>query len=281
MIEVLERTTCVLAQLHGLRRRRILVRHALPNAVGPDDPGDGAEPRLPRGWGRRGRVGLLVSGHRHARCAGGRQPRHPGDPGAVVLLAAFYVLVNLLADIGVILVTPRLRVNARGAPRRPGCRSRRTRPRSRSSDVTAIQAMIEPAKLRRSLGVAALEAHAGRARSVGLVVLRLALIGPFVAPRVQRLHRAPCEARRRTLRSAPTTSATTCGAGFWPARQNCSLLAVLATVLRSIGTVGRPLAGYLARRARRRAHARHGPHPRVPADHPRAGVVSLGGARAG
>ena len=33
---------------------------------------------------------------------------------SVVLLAAFYVVVNILADVGVILVTPRLRVGARG-----------------------------------------------------------------------------------------------------------------------------------------------------------------------
>ena len=37
----------------------------------------------------------------------------------MVLLAAFYVIVNILADIGVILVTPRLRVRARKGADRP------------------------------------------------------------------------------------------------------------------------------------------------------------------
>ncbi len=109
MIEVLESDYVEMARLKGIKEGTVLWRHALPNAVGPtlqviainiaylvagvitvevlvNFPGVGIKMRD------------AVTGH---------------DAAAVqflsIFVSAIYVVVNLLADIGTILVTPRLR----------------------------------------------------------------------------------------------------------------------------------------------------------------------------
>jgi len=109
MIEVLESDYIEMARLKGLPERTVVWRHALPNAIGPT---------------------LQVIAINIAYLAGGvivveNIFNYPGIGLALrdavtdvnvpvvqfiaMLIAAIYVVVNLLADVGTILVTPRLR----------------------------------------------------------------------------------------------------------------------------------------------------------------------------
>jgi len=109
MIEVLESDYVEMARLKGMPERTVLIRHALPNALGPV---------------------LQVIALNLAYLAGGIIIvefvfNYSGIGGAIaeavvnhdlpviqalaMLLAAVYVVVNLLADVATILVTPRLR----------------------------------------------------------------------------------------------------------------------------------------------------------------------------
>jgi peptide/nickel transport system permease protein len=110
MIEVLDSDYIEMAELKGLSRRRLILLHALPNAIAPT---------------------VQVIALTFAYLAGGVVVVEYvfGFPGigqglinavvardiptiqcVVVLLAGFYVLVNILADVIAVLVTPRLRV---------------------------------------------------------------------------------------------------------------------------------------------------------------------------
>jgi peptide/nickel transport system permease protein len=109
MIEVLESDYIEMARLKGMSSRNTLWRHALPNAIGPT---------------------LQVIALSLAYLFGGvvvvdRVFNYPGIGSALIesipshnvpvvqfiamLIAAVYVVCNLLADVGTILVTPRLR----------------------------------------------------------------------------------------------------------------------------------------------------------------------------
>lgn len=109
MIEVLESDYVEMARLKGMDERTVLWRHALPNAVGPT---------------------FQVIALNLAYLAGGviiveRLFNFPGIGSALadavrsrdlpvmqflsLVIAAVYVLTNLLADVGTVLVTPRLR----------------------------------------------------------------------------------------------------------------------------------------------------------------------------
>ncbi len=109
MIEVLESEYIEMAKLKGLSRRRLILVHALPNAIAPT---------------------VQVVALTFAYLAGGVVVVEYvfGFPGigqglinavvardiptiqcVVVLLAAFYVAVNILADVIAVMVTPRLR----------------------------------------------------------------------------------------------------------------------------------------------------------------------------
>jgi peptide/nickel transport system permease protein len=109
MIEVLESDYVEMARLKGLHENTVILRHALPNALGPT---------------------FQVIALNLAYLAGGviiveYVFNYPGIGGALVggvtnrdlpvvqalamLVAAFYVALNLMADIATILVTPRMR----------------------------------------------------------------------------------------------------------------------------------------------------------------------------
>jgi peptide/nickel transport system permease protein len=109
MIEVLESDYVEMARLKGLPERTVLIRHALPNAIGPV---------------------FQVIAINLAYLAGGVVViesvfNYPGIGLALVdavnnhdipvvqalamLIAGVYVVLNLLADVATILVTPRLR----------------------------------------------------------------------------------------------------------------------------------------------------------------------------
>jgi peptide/nickel transport system permease protein len=112
MIEVLDSDYIEMARLKGLSRERIMLVHALPNAMGP---------------------ALQVIALTFAYLAGGVVVVEYvfGFPGigqglinavttrdiptiqfTVLLLAAFYVSVNLIADVITVLITPKLRTSA-------------------------------------------------------------------------------------------------------------------------------------------------------------------------
>jgi peptide/nickel transport system permease protein len=113
MIEVLESEYVTMARLKGLSNRTVIWRHAVPNAIVP---------------------AIQVSALQLAYMAGGIVVveyvfSYPGIGGALVdavgnrdvpvvqaltiIIAGVYVVVNLLADIVTILVTPRLRTAGR------------------------------------------------------------------------------------------------------------------------------------------------------------------------
>jgi peptide/nickel transport system permease protein len=113
MIEVLESDYVEMARLKGLSERAVLWRHAVPNAIGPT---------------------LQVAAFNIAYLAGGviiieNIFNYPGLGVALrdaipevnvpvvqfiaMFLTAIWVIVNLLADLGTILVTPRLRTSLR------------------------------------------------------------------------------------------------------------------------------------------------------------------------
>jgi peptide/nickel transport system permease protein len=113
MIEVLESDYVTMARLKGLSNRTVIWRHAVPNAIVP---------------------AIQVSALQLAYMAGGIVVveyvfTYPGIGGALVdavgnrdvpvvqaltvIIAAVYVVVNLIADVATILVTPRLRTAGR------------------------------------------------------------------------------------------------------------------------------------------------------------------------
>jgi peptide/nickel transport system permease protein len=113
MVEVLESEYVTMARLKGLSERRVIWRHAVPNAIGP---------------------AIQVTAMQLAWMAGGVAViefvfSYPGIGAALVdavanrdmpvvqavamLIAACYVVLNLLADIATIMVTPKLRTAGR------------------------------------------------------------------------------------------------------------------------------------------------------------------------
>ena len=111
MIEVLESDYIEMARLKGLPERTVLMRHALPNAIGPGLPGDRDQPRVPR---RR----IVVVEYVFNYPGIGAQLQDavvnhdiPVVQALAMLIAAIYVVLNLLADVATILVTPRLRTS--------------------------------------------------------------------------------------------------------------------------------------------------------------------------
>jgi peptide/nickel transport system permease protein len=109
MIEVLESDYVEMARLKGMPERTVLVRHALPNALGPTFQVIAINLAYLAG-------GVIVVEYLFA---------YPGIGGAMfdavnthdlpmvqalaMLIAGLYVVLNLMADIATILVTPRLR----------------------------------------------------------------------------------------------------------------------------------------------------------------------------
>ena len=111
MIEVLESDYVEMARLKGLPERTVLWRHAVPNAVGPTLQVIAFNIAYLAGGVIVVEVHLQLPGPRRSRCvdavarpqrAGRAVHRHASSP-------AIWVVVNLLADVGTILVTPRLR----------------------------------------------------------------------------------------------------------------------------------------------------------------------------
>jgi peptide/nickel transport system permease protein len=117
MVEVLRSDYVLLARLHGISERRVIFRHALPNAIATTIQVTALNLVFLAG-------GVVVVenvfnypgiGYAFVQAVNDRDI--PTIQTIVVVLATFYVLVNLVADVLVVLVTPRLRVGgARAAP---------------------------------------------------------------------------------------------------------------------------------------------------------------------
>ena len=109
MIEVLESDYVEMARLKGLSERTVLIRHALPNALGPVLQVIALNLAYLAG-------GIIIvefvfnySGIGGATAEAVVNHDLPVIQALAILLAAVYVVVNLLADVATILVTPRLR----------------------------------------------------------------------------------------------------------------------------------------------------------------------------
>ena len=113
MIEVLESDYVEMARLKGLPERVVLWRHALPNALAPAIQVDRARtsPYLAGGIVVVEHV-FHYPGHRPARSS--TRSRNRDLPVIQALCdpdRRVYVVLNLVADIVTILVTPRLRTS--------------------------------------------------------------------------------------------------------------------------------------------------------------------------
>jgi peptide/nickel transport system permease protein len=109
MIEVLESDYVEMARLKGLPERTVLVRHALPNALGPVFQAIALSLAYLAG-------GIVVIEYVFNYTGIGSALQDavvnhdlPVVQALAMLIAALYVVLNLLADVGTIVVTPRLR----------------------------------------------------------------------------------------------------------------------------------------------------------------------------
>jgi peptide/nickel transport system permease protein len=109
MVEVLESDYVEMARLKGLSERLVLTRHALPNALGPVFQVIAINLAYLAG-------GIVVVEYVFNYPGIGSQLQDsvvnhdiPVVQALAMLIAAVYVIVNMLADIATILVTPRLR----------------------------------------------------------------------------------------------------------------------------------------------------------------------------
>jgi peptide/nickel transport system permease protein len=109
MIEVLESDYVEMARLKGVPEREVVVRHALPNALGPTFQVIALNLAYLAG-------GVIVVEYvfNYAGIGGALQNAvstrdMPVVQALAMLIAALYVVLNMLADIATILVTPRLR----------------------------------------------------------------------------------------------------------------------------------------------------------------------------
>jgi len=111
MVEVLESDYVEMARLKGLSERRVVWRHAVPNAIAPTIQVTALNFAYLAGgivvieyvFGYAGIGSALVDGV-HNRDI-------PVVQALVMLIAAVYVVLNVLADVLVILVSPRLRTS--------------------------------------------------------------------------------------------------------------------------------------------------------------------------
>lgn len=112
MIEVLDSEYMEMAALKGLSRSRLILVHALPNAIAPTIQvialtfaylaGGTVMIEFVFGYGGVGQGLMNAIAARDI----------PVIQSIVLLLAAFYVVINIAADVAAILATPKLRVSA-------------------------------------------------------------------------------------------------------------------------------------------------------------------------
>ncbi len=123
MIETLEADYITAARLRGVPERRIVWRHAVPNALVPAIQGIAMSVRMLLGGALIVEVVFSYPGIGNALNAAIELRDIPVIQAITLTMAAAVVLVNLLADLATILVTPRLRT-ARHPRLRAGTRAR-------------------------------------------------------------------------------------------------------------------------------------------------------------
>ena len=109
MIEVLESDYVEMARLKGLPERTVLVRHALPNALGPVFQVIALNLAYLAGGIIIIEVVFNYAGIGSAVQEAVLNHDLPVIQALAMLIAAVYVILNLLADVATILVTPKLR----------------------------------------------------------------------------------------------------------------------------------------------------------------------------
>jgi peptide/nickel transport system permease protein len=118
MVEVLRSDYVSLARLHGISERRVIFRHALPNAIATTIQVTALNLVFLAGGVVVVETVFNYPGIGYAFVQAVNDRDIPTIQTIVVVLAIFYVLVNLVADVLVVLVTPRLRTGAaKAAPR--------------------------------------------------------------------------------------------------------------------------------------------------------------------
>jgi peptide/nickel transport system permease protein len=113
MIEVLESDYVEMARLKGVPERTVLWRHAMPNAIGPTFQVIALNVAYLAGG-----IILIESLFNYAGIGNAlrdavREVNLPVVQFLAMFIALIYVVTNLLADVGTILVTPRLRTRLR------------------------------------------------------------------------------------------------------------------------------------------------------------------------
>jgi peptide/nickel transport system permease protein len=109
MIEVLESDYVEMARLKGLPERTVLIRHALPNALGPVFQVIALNLAYLAGGIIVVEVVFNYTGIGSALQEAVLNHDLPVVQALAMLIAAVYVILNLLADVATILVTPKLR----------------------------------------------------------------------------------------------------------------------------------------------------------------------------
>lgn len=122
VIEVVEAEYVAAARLRGLSERRLLWRHAVPNALVPTVQGIAMTARVLLGGAVIVEVVFSYPGLGSALNAAIEMRDIPVIQAITLLQAGLVVLVNLLADIVTVLLTPRLRSAARPTLK-PGSRA--------------------------------------------------------------------------------------------------------------------------------------------------------------
>jgi peptide/nickel transport system permease protein len=109
MIEVLESEYVAMARLKGLPEGRVVIRHALRNAIAPAIQASALNLLFMAGGVVVVETVFGFPGIGSALVEAVNERDIPVIQTLAVLVAAFYIVVNLVADLLVILVTPRLR----------------------------------------------------------------------------------------------------------------------------------------------------------------------------
>lgn len=123
MIETLEADYVAAARLRGIPERRIIWRHAVPNALVPAIQGVAMISRMLLGGGVIVEVVFSYPGIGNALNAAIELRDVPVIQAITLTMAVGVVIINLLADVATVLVTPKLRTSSR--PRiRPGTRAK-------------------------------------------------------------------------------------------------------------------------------------------------------------
>jgi peptide/nickel transport system permease protein len=112
-IEVLESDYFEMARLKGMPERTVLWRHALPNAVGPTFQVVALNIAYLVGGVVLVETLFNYPGIGLALVDAAREANLPVVQFLAMVIATIYVITNLLADVGTILVTPRLRTRLR------------------------------------------------------------------------------------------------------------------------------------------------------------------------